>query len=330
MKDFVVLVLLACSVQAYSQQRHLVSVKRSVPVMGTTFEITVVAQDEEIGYINIEEATAEIKRIEQLISSWIPDSETSRINKNAGIQPVGVSEELYNLIARCVQISEITNGAFDITYATLDTIWAFDGSLLYAPTGTEIKQTLKRTGYQQIVLDPEMHSVFLKQKGTKIGFGGIGKGYAADRAKALLNAHMVPAGMINAGGDITTWGTMATGEKWMIGVANPIGNGNLITWVPLVESSVAISGNHRKFITVGGKRYTDVLDPRTGYPVYGVNKVTVFGRTAEFCDALATAIFVLGKDEGLALVNQLGGIEAVIEDMGGAMYESQGILLEMH
>jgi thiamine biosynthesis lipoprotein len=330
MRALLAITLLMLSVQGYGQDRHLVSVKRNMTLMGAVFEITVVAQDEEIGYINIEEAASEIKRIERLISSWDPESETSRINQNAGIQPVRVSEELYNLIERCVQISEITNGAFDISYATLDAIWAFDGSLSYAPTESEIRKTLLKMGYRQIVLDPGAHSVFLKKKGMKIGFGAIGKGYAADKVKALLTSRMVPAGMINAGGDITTWGTKATGEKWMIGVANPVGNGSIVTWLPLVESSVAISGNHRKFITIGGNKYTDILDPRNGYPITGVSRVSVFGRTAEFCDAMSTAIFVLGKDEGLALVNQLGGIEAVIEDAGGAMYESQGILLEMH
>lgn len=330
MRAVLAILLLVLSIEAFGQDKHLVSVKRNLSLMGATFEITVVAQDEEIGFINIEEAAAEIKRIERLISSWDPESETTRINQNAGIQPVRVSEELYNLIERCVQISEITKGAFDISYATVDELWAFDGSMIYAPTDSEIRKALANMGYQKIVLDPETHSVFLRKKGMKIGFGAIGKGYAADKAKALLSSRMVPAGMINAGGDITTWGTKATGEKWMIGVANPVGNGSIITWVPLVESSVAISGNHRRYITIGGNRYTDILDPRTGYPIIGVSRVTIFGRTAEFCDALSTAIFVLGKDEGLALVNQLGGIEAVIEDTGGAMYESQGILLEMH
>ncbi len=298
--------------------------------MGADFEITVVAQNEEIGYINIEEAAAEIKRIEQLISSWKADSETSEINRNAGIKAVKVSMEVYNLLERSVQLSELTEGAFDISYATLDTLWNFDGATIMPPSAHQIRQVLGNTGYRHIVLDPKEHTVFLRKKGMKINFGGIGKGYAADKAKALLISRQVPAGMINAAGDITTWGTRATGEKWLIGVANALGNGNLISWVPLVESSVAISGNHRKYISMNGNRYSDILDPRTGYPVIGISKVTVFGKMAEFCDAIATAIFVLGKDRGLAMVNQLGGAEVIIEDDSGAMVHSKGLLLEMN
>lgn len=324
------ILMLLVVVGLYGQDRKYVSVKRSLNLMGTTFEITVVTQDEEIGFINIEEAAAEIKRIEKLISSWDPDSETSRINRNAGIQPVAVSAELYRLIERCIEISAISNGAFDITYASLDRLWAFDGSMVLPPTSEEIRKALLGVGYRNIVLNQDDHSVFLRKKGMKIGFGGIGKGYAADKAKALLVSKLVPAGMINAAGDITTWGSRATGEKWLIGVANPPGRGNLISWVPLVESSVAISGNKRKYVNFNGRQYHDILDPRTGQPVSGIQSVTVFGKTAELCDALATAIFVLGRDQGLAMINQLGGAEAILEEDTGSMYRSNGILFELN
>ncbi len=313
-----------------AQEGRLVSVKRTLRLMGGNFEITVVAPNEEIGYINIEEAAAEIRRIEQLISSWIPESETSKINRMAGLQPVAVERELYNLIERALQLSELTSGAFDISYATLDTLWNFAATGPYLPLRKDVEKIRKTAGYHNIVLNPEEHSVFLKNKGMKINFGGIGKGYAADKAKSLLVSKQVPAGMINAAGDITVWGNKSSGEKWHIGVANPIGHGNLITWVPLVESSVAISGNHRRYIELNGKRYGDVLDPRSGYPAAGISKVTVFGKMAEFCDALATSIMVLGTEKGLALVNQLGDTEVIIEEEGGGMYNSKGILLEVH
>ncbi len=316
---------LCLSVQA--QEQKYVSVKRNFKLMGAPFEITVVAQNEEIGYINIEEAAAEIKRIEKLISSWDPDSETSKINSSAGIQPVKVSIELYNLIDRSIQLSELTRGAFDITYASLDTLWNFQVSPLEVPGADAIAKALANTGYRHIELDPSQHTVFLKKRGMKISFGGIGKGYAADKAKALLVSKQVRAGMINAAGDITAWGTKATGEKWLIGVANPMGNGNLITWVPLLESSVSISGTHHRYLSRNGVRYTDILDPRTGYPASGISKVTVFGKMGEFCDALATAITVMGTEEGLAMVNQLGGAEVIIEDEDGSMVHSKGLLL---
>lgn len=325
----IITLLLFCILFSYGQGTDKVSVKRNLNLMEGEFEITVVAMNEEMGYINIEEAAAEIKRIEQLISSWIPESETSLINRNAGIRAVPVSQELYNLIERSKQLSELTNGAFDISFASFDALWTFDGSMRAMPTEKEIEKIRLLGGYRSIILNPEDHSVFLKHKGMKINFGAIGKGFAADKAKSLLVSKQVPSGMINAAGDITAWGTKSTGDKWLIGVANPTGNGNFVTWIPIVESSVGIAGNQRRYVSVDGKRYGDILNPLTGQPAEGVAKVTVFGKMAEFCDALATAITVLGAENGLALVNQLGDTEAIIEGENGELYHSKGLLLKM-
>jgi len=319
------LILFLPAVQA--QEKVNVTVRRTIPLMGSPFEITVVAQSEEIGYINIEEAAAEVQRIEKLISSWDPESETTIINKNAGIKPVKVSMELFKLIERAIQISEITFGAFDISYAALDELWRFDGSMEYLPTSAEVKKAMAKVGFRKIVLNPIESTVYLKEKGMKIGFGAIGKGYAADKAKELLVSKQVPAGMINASGDITTWGTKATGEKWLIGVDNPTGRGVFFSWLPLVESSVAISGNHRDYVTLNGKRYTHIINPKTGYPAMGLRKVTVLAKSAELCDALSTAVYILGKKLGLALINQLDGTEVVILDDDDNVFRSNGVLV---
>ncbi len=310
----------------HGQELKYVTVQRSVNLMGDKFDITVVADNEEIGYINIEEAVSEIKRIEKLISSWDEESETSKINKNAGLKPVKVSVELYKLIERANQISEITNGAFDITFAGLDKIWQFDGSMKYKPTKDEIMRSVSKVGYKKIILNEEDHSVFLQLKGMKIGLGGIAKGYAADMAKELLVGKQVRAGVINASGDLTTWGTKATGEKWLIGIANPLSKDKIFSWLPVLESSVATSESYDKYITFDGRKYSHILDPRTGNPISGINSVSVFSKTAELSDALATAIFVLGVDSGMALINQLKGTEAIIVDNNNKMHKSSGIL----
>ena len=295
--------------------------------MGDKFDITVVADNEEIGYINIEEAVSEIKRIEKLVSSWDEESETSEINKNAGIRPVKVSVELFKLIERANQISEITNGAFDITFAGLDKIWMFDGSMKLRPTKDEIIQSVSKVGYKKIIMNEEDRTVFLQLKGMKIGLGGIAKGYAADMAKELLVGKQVRAGVINASGDLTTWGTKATGEKWLIGIANPLSKEKIFSWLPVLESSVATSESYEKYITFDGRKYSHILDPRTGNPISGINSVSVFSKTAELSDALATAIFVLGVDTGMALINQLKGTEAIIVDDNNIMHKSSGILM---
>lgn len=312
----------------YGQDRKYVTVSKTLKLMGSRFDITVVAVNEELGYINIDEAVAEITRIEKLITTWDQASETSLINRNAGIQPVKVSLELFKLIERAKQISEITDGAFDISYASMDEVWKFDGSMKRMPSEEDIKKSVARVGYQKIILNEQDHTVFLKQPGMKISFGAIGKGYAADKAKELLVANQVVAGIINAAGDLTTWGTKASGEKWLIGIANPLSKDKIFSWLPIVESSVATSGNYEKYVIFGEKKYTHIIDPRTGYPSSGINSVSIFAKSAELCDALATAVFVMGKEAGIALINQLGGTEVILVDDKNKIYKSNGILFE--
>ncbi len=296
--------------------------------MGTRFEITVVAPNEEIGYINIDEAVSEIERIEKIISSWDKDSETSLINKNAGIKPVKVCRELINLIERSIKISEITDGAFDITYASMDEIWRFDGTMDKVPSQERIEKSVSKVGYQKIQLDQENQTVFLPEKGMCIGFGAIGKGYAADRAKDLLVSKDVKGGIINASGDLTTWGTKVTGEKWLVGIANPLSKDKVFSWLPIIESSVATSGNYEKYIVLDGKKYSHIIDPRTGYPTRGINSVSIFAKQAELCDALATAVFIMGRDVGLHMVNQIDGVEAVVVDAENKLHKSSGIMFD--
>ena len=311
----------------YGQEKRYVTVKKSYEVMGGEFDITVISEDEELGYIYILEALAEVQRIEKLISSWDADSETSLINKNAGIKPVPVSWELYKLIERSILLSEITNGAFDITYTPLNEIWNLDGTMIAVPTSTEVREVKNKVGYKNITLNSKDRTVFLNKKGMRISFGGIGKGFAADKAKALLVSNDVKAGIINIDGDITTWGTKVTGDKWLIGVVNPDQKGGISSWIPILESSVATTGGDGNYIMSGNNKYTHIIDPRTGYPATGINSVSVFAKSAETSDALATSIFVMGLDAGLALINQLGDTEVIIVDSANKMHKSNGVLL---
>ncbi|MEQ5789621.1 FAD:protein FMN transferase [Muricauda sp. NFXS6] len=329
MKALVALACSLCCLLSFGQSRQTdVTVKRTLKLMGTRFEITVVAPNEEIGYINIDEAVSEIERVEKLISSWDKDSETTLINKNAGIKPVKVNRELLNLIERSIKISEITDGAFDITYASMDNIWKFDGTMDKVPTEAEIKNSVSKVGFKKIQLDAENQTVYLPEKGMKIGFGAIGKGYAADRAKELLVSKDVKGGIINASGDLTTWGTKVTGEKWLVGIANPLSKDKVFSWLPIIESSVATSGNYEKYIELDGKKYSHIMDPRTGYPTRGINSVSIFAKQAELCDALATAVFTMGRDVGLHMINQIDGVEAVVVDSENKVHKSSGIMFD--
>ncbi|MEH6765454.1 MAG: FAD:protein FMN transferase [Aequorivita antarctica] len=302
--------------------------KRTLKLMGSRFEITVVAKDstEANSYIDI--AVGEITRIEKLISSWDPASQTSEINRNAGIKPVKVDEELYNLIGRSVEISKLTEGAFDISFASMDKIWKFDGSMTEMPSEEAIKQSVVKIGYENIILDPENFTVFLKLEGMKIGFGGIGKGYAADKAKKLLMVKGVSAGIINASGDMNTWGKQADGEFWKVAITNPMDKNKAFALLPLKDNAVVTSGNYEKYVVFNGVRYTHIIDPRTGYPATGIISATVFAPKAEIADALATSIFVMGKDVGIDFINQLPKIECIVIDEKGEVFTSKNIEIE--
>lgn len=329
MKRILFPILFAVILSSFGQDKKDIVVKKQLNLMGTTFSISVVAPTEDIGYINIDEAVSEIKRIEAMISSWDPNSETSLVNSNAGIQPVKVSLELFKLIERAKKISEITDGAFDISYASMDNIWKFDGTVDRLPSKTEIQLSIANIGYQNIELNENNQTVFLKEKGMRIGFGAIGKGFAADKAKELLISKGVKGGIVNASGDLTTWGTRETGEKWMIGITNPEKKDEVFSWLPIVESSVATSGNYEKYLIFKGEKYSHIIDPRTGYPTKGVQSVSIFAKQAELCDALATAVFILGRDSGIHLINQLDGVEVVLVDTEKKIHKSSGILLEI-
>lgn len=296
--------------------------------MGSRFDISVVAENQSQGHEYIELAISEISRIEKLISSWDPLSQTALINKHAGIKPVVVDEELFNLIQRSIKISKLTDGAFDISYASMDAIWKFDGTMKEMPSAEAIKQSVSKVGYQNIVLNSEDHSVFLKLKGMKIGFGAIGKGYAADKAKAWLQSKGVTAGIINASGDLNTWGKQPDGKDWMVAIVNPINKEKVFSWLPVNNSAVVTSGNYEKYVKFNEVLYTHIIDPRTGYPSTGILSASIFTSNAELADALATSIFVMGIEVGLDFINQLKGVECILIDKDNKVHISKNINLK--
>lgn len=295
--------------------------------MGSHFEITVVAKDSIQANNDIKLAILEITRIEKLISSWDKNSQTAEINRNAGIKPVKVDAELFQLIERAIKVSKLTNGAFDISYASMDKVWFFDGTMTKMPSDKVIKKSVEKVGYKNIVLNKENSTVFLKLKGMKIGFGAIGKGYAADKAKALLQEKGVVSGIINASGDLNTWGKQPNGKDWLVAIVNPLNKEKVFSWLPVYNSAVVTSGNYEKYVKFNDILYTHIIDPRTGYPATGILSVTIFTKNAELADALATSIFVMGADTGINFINQLKGVECIIIDKNNKMITSKNIEL---
>ncbi|KYP14449.1 FAD:protein FMN transferase [Flavihumibacter sp. CACIAM 22H1] len=303
-------------------------VKRALKLMGNRFELTIQEPDPERAEELIRFAVDEIRRIEALLTTFQPDSETNRINEMAGLAPVEVSGEVLALIQRAQRISTLTQGAFDLSYGSLDkSLWNFDLNMKKLPSPALAKKSVRLINYQNIEVDPLNKTVFLKEKGMRIGFGGIGKGYAADRAKELLVKEGVTTGIVNASGDLTAWGKQENGEPWTIGIADPRAANHLFSYINITDMSVATSGNYEKFVEIGGKRYSHTIDPRTGMPVSGIKSVTIISPYAELSDALATPVMVMGKTVGLDLLNQMKQVAALVIDENNRLHTTRNIQL---
>jgi thiamine biosynthesis lipoprotein len=324
MKGISLYILLLTGIVVSAQVTH----KRSLSMLGSPFEMIVEAKDIPEADTYIDMAVAEVSRLENLISDWIPTTPISEVNRNAGIKPIKVPQEVFDLVQRSIKISELTSGAFDISYASMDKIWKFDGSMTAMPTPEEIKKSVAKVGYKNIILDTKNNTIFLKEEGMKLGLGGIGQGFIADKIKALLISKGVVAGIVNVSGDINTWGKQLNGEKWKVAIKNPMNKDKIFATFPLEDSAVETSGSYEKYVTFNGKRYSHIIDTRTGYPATGVISVSLFAKSTEFADALATGVFVMGVDVGLDLVNQLPGVGCIYVDDKGKIFASKNIDLK--
>lgn len=300
--------------------------KKVLKLMGNRFVIGVVAHNADWANQCIDEAVEEIQRIEALLTTYRESSQANLINQNAGIAPVKVDKEVFELIRRSVRISEITQGAFDITYGSVSKqFWNFDKTMTRLPDAAERSRLLKLINYRNIVLDAENSTVFLKEKGMRIGFGGIGKGYAAEQAKQLLKNKGITSGIVNAAGDLTVWGTQPNGKPWTIGIANPDAAHDFISSMNITDTSVATSGNYEKFVMIDGKRYSHTINPKTGLPVTGIKSVTIICSNAEIADAMATPVMIMGIKAGLDMINQVRGLACIIIDDNDVAHTSKNI-----
>ncbi|MFA6247721.1 MAG: FAD:protein FMN transferase [Mucilaginibacter sp.] len=300
--------------------------KQVLKLMGNRFEISVVANDAEWAQQRIEMAIAEIRRIEKLLTTFSDDSQTNQINKMAGIAPVKVDQEVFDLIARSLKISELTQGAFDITYGSIDkSLWNFDLNMKALPNAATARASVRLINYENVILDSQKVTVFLKEAGMRIGFGGIGKGYAADKSKAVLQANGVKSGIVNAAGDLVTWGTQPGGKPWTIAIADPDQETTPFSTLNISNMAIATSGNYAKYVIIGGKKYSHTIDPKTGLPVSGIKSVSIISPSAEFADAMATPVTVMGAYVGLDLINQLQNVACVIITDDSKVYTSKNI-----
>ena len=302
--------------------------RQSMKLMGNRFEITVVADDEIWAGQMIDAAVSEIQRIEALLTTFNNNSDTNRINEQAGIAPVPVSREVWQLVQRSLRISSLTQGAFDITYGSVDKrLWNFDKTMKALPDAAVAKKMVRLINYRNVVVNEQEGTVFLKEKGMRIGFGGIGKGYAAEKAREMLQQMGVKSGIVNASGDLTAWGLQPDGKPWTVGIAHPDMAGLPFSYLNISDMAIATSGNYEKYIVVNGKKYSHTIDPRTGLPVTGIKSVSIICANAEMADAMATPVTIMGIEAGLFMINQLKGIGRIIIDDNNRIFTSKNIHL---
>ena len=193
------------------------------------------------------------------------------------------------------------------------------------PDKETARKMVRLINYRNIILDDENCTVFLKEKGMRIGFGGIGKGYAAERARYVMKAAGAGSGIVNASGDLTTWGLQPGGKPWTIGIANPNASNELFSYLDITDMAIATSGNYEKFVMINGRKYSHTIDPRTGLPVSGIKSVTIITLNAEIADAMATPVMIMGIKAGMDLINQMKDIEAIVIDDNNDVYSSKNI-----
>jgi thiamine biosynthesis lipoprotein len=295
--------------------------------MGSAFEFIILAGPD-VGESLLDVCVEEVKRIEYLLTEFSNTSQTAKINQASGKEAVEVDEETFQLIKRSLDISRLTQGAFDITAGVLKKLYNFKGGSFKMPDKSKIEQSLMKVGFQMITLTAS-NQVQLLSSGMHIGFGGIGKGYAADKVKKLLVHNGVTSGVINASGDLTAWGRRLDGNPWKVAIADPNDKSKNIAWIPLEDASVATSGDYEQFFMHQGKRYSHTIDPKTGRPVQGIKSVTIVSPSAELSDALATAVFTMGVEVGLHFVSQLPQTHVLIIDENNKVFTSKHIKLNL-
>lgn len=291
--------------------------------MGGRFELTIVAPDDSSANQYIDTIVAEIARIEGLISDWQSTSQVSEINRNAGIRPVQVDRELIDLTNRALYFSQVTEGAFDISFAAMEKVWRFDGSMDTLPSEELIKKSVANVGYKHIRVDTLHSSIFLEKKGMKIGFGALGEGYAADYCRRLMRAKGIQGGVVNATGDISAWGNPVQQTAWQFGIAHPRHRRQTLGIISLNDGAVTTSGSYEKFAEINGVRYSHIINPATGYPATGLISVTIVGPDAETANALSASIMVLGEKKGIELLHQFPAYQFLLVTDKGRVKKSR-------
>ena len=299
-------------------------VTRAQMQMGTLVKITAVARNESIAQAAATAGFAEIRRLEELLSTWIPASELSRVNSSAGVAPVSVSPDTMTVVQGAMQVAEMTGGGFNIAIGPAVDAWnVIEGQRI--PTKSELEALRPVVDLTSVHVDARAQTIFLEKAGMRIDVGGIGKGYAADQAVAVMKKAGALAGIVALSGDIKTFGQLPGGRKFPVGIQHPRKEGEVIAFIDLDDEAISTAGDYERFFERAGVRYHHILDPKTLQPARSCQSVTVIAREGIWADGLDTGIFVMGAELGMQLVESLPNVEAIIVDHGGSVHVSSGL-----
>ena len=291
-------------------------------IMGTTIRVELWHPDSEVRKEGIAMVLNEMERVNRLMSPYIKDSQLSELNDNAFKQPVKVDEDLFQLIQKSIEFSELTNGAFDITFASVGYLYNYRKQ--HKPSEEKIAKAKTYVNYKNLILNDTQRTVSFAQKGVKIDLGGIAKGYAVDQAIHHLKELEIEHALISAGGDTRLLGDRK-GRPWLVGIKDPANTEKVIAMLPLQNEALSTSGDYERFFIEDGVRYHHIIHPDTGKSASEVRSASIIGANTITTDALSTSVFVLGVKAGLELLNTLENVEGVIVDQQGKLFYSKGL-----
>lgn len=327
------ILVLLCSFVAgctgMSPGQESVVVTRAQMQMGALVKITAVARNESIAQAAATAGFAEIHRLEELLSTWIPTSELSRVNTSAGVMPVSVSPETMTVVQGAIQVARMTDGGFNIAIGpAVDTWNVLDDRRI--PTKSELEMLRPLVDLMSVHADVQNRTIFLEKAGMRIDVGGIGKGYAADQAVTAMKKAGALAGVIALSGDIKTFGRLPGGKKFTVGIQHPRKEGEVLGFIDLEDEAISTAGDYERYFERNGVRYHHILDPKTLQPARRCQSVSVIAHEGFWADGLDTGIFVMGVESGLRLVETLPGVEAIIVDHEGLVHVSSGLRDRIH
>jgi thiamine biosynthesis lipoprotein len=295
---------------------------RDEAIMGTAVRVELWSEDAAQANAAMAAVIAEMHHIDDTMSPFKPDSELSRINREAAKRPVPISQEMVDILAKSIEFSKLSDGAFDVTFSSVG--YLYDYRKHVKPTDAEIAKALPAISYRHLRLDAGKRTVRYDRDGVRVDLGGIAKGWAVDRSIELLKARGITHALVMAGGDTRLLGDRR-GRPWTVGIRDPFKRGEVVAVLPLQDIAISTSGDYERYFDEGGVRYHHIINPKTGKSASGVHSVTVLAADATTTEGLTKSIFVMGPEAGMRLIEGMPGVEAIVIDAQGRILYSDGL-----